>query len=256
MKHVPLFMDLDSEAHIWLASPDEHSDPKLLARYSNCLSEEERKKCASFRFFQDRISYLVGHALLRTALSSYTGVPPEEWVFTCSPTGRPEILGVKDSPPFRFNISRTRGMQACLIVLSIDAGVDIENTGRDIDPIGIAEQLFSQEEICDLRSLPEALQRERFFSYWTLKEAYSKALGMGLSLPFNLFRFDLDSSGAPRLCASRVHNDDPLCWQFAQLSPAPSYVLSAALRRGLRSDFNIRIIPFKPWSKEAYAAVL
>jgi 4'-phosphopantetheinyl transferase len=238
--------ELENEAHIWVAFPAEHSDPLLLATYGGWLSSEEEQRCANLHFFRDQLAFLVGHALLRSALSWYSGVPPAELAFSRNPHGRPELQVPKDLCSIRFNTSRTRGVEVCLIVLAIDAGVDVEKTSRHVEPTEIASHLFSPEEAADLRSLSEAMQRERFYSYWTLKEAYAKALGMGLSLPFNRFGFDLDADGGPRLVTGRQHQDDPRSWQFVQLRPAPSYILSAALRRGYGPDMKIKVFPFKP----------
>ena len=51
----------------------------------------------------------------------------------------------------------------------------------------------------ELRALPPERQKERFFEYWTLKEAYIKARGMGLSIPLGKFSFHYPHEGAVQL---------------------------------------------------------
>jgi 4'-phosphopantetheinyl transferase len=218
------------------------------------LSSEERERCAKYHFFRDHLAFLVGRAQLRSALSRYVGIPPRQLVFTHTQHGRPEVVSTEEFPDIRFSTSRTTGLEVCLIVLAIDAGVDIEKISRPLDPMEIADHFFSPEETNDLRSLPAALRLERFFSYWTLKEAYAKALGFGLSLPLNQLSFDLDAEGGPRLITGRQHPDEPLSWQFVQLRLASSYLLSAALRRGHGPDLRIRLFPFKPYPLETPGA--
>jgi 4'-phosphopantetheinyl transferase len=55
------------------------------------LSDSERARCRRFLFEEDRVSFIVAHALLRTALSRYAAASPGEWRFSTSGHGRPEI---------------------------------------------------------------------------------------------------------------------------------------------------------------------
>ena len=76
-------------------------------------------------------------------------------------------------------------------------GVDVEDTERSGETVEIADQFFSPLEAAALRALPADRQRARFFDYWTLKEAYIKARGMGLAIPLEQFSFLLDDWPAP-----------------------------------------------------------
>ena len=92
----------------------------------------------------------------------------------------------------RFNLSHTDGLVVCLVAVEREIGVDVEHTARAGSVgIEIAERFSSPSEVAELRSLPFADQRSRFFDYWTLKEAYIKARGLGLHLPLDQFSFHL-----------------------------------------------------------------
>ena len=69
-----------------------------------------------------------------------------------------------------------------------DVGVDVEHINRTLTH-DVAERFFSPQEVADLRALPEDEQPVVFFDYWTLKEAYIKARGLGLALPLGQFTF-------------------------------------------------------------------
>ncbi|MDM8569583.1 4'-phosphopantetheinyl transferase superfamily protein, partial [Thiotrichales bacterium HSG1] len=123
----------------------------------------------------------------------------------------------------RFNLSHTQGLIACAIVLRQDIGIDIENVNRNSANRDIAKRFFSAQEVVDLSSKPT----HSFFDYWTLKESYIKACGMGLSLPLHKFTFHLDD--CIKISFNSDWHDDPKQWQFWLLEPTPSYRMAIAI---------------------------
>lgn len=85
-------------------------------------------------------------------------------------------------------------MIVCAVILHKDIGCDIESRSRTTDFKSIASRYFSASEVKALLALPTTQQRARFFEYWTLKEAYVKATGQGLSVPLNAFSFNTGRS--------------------------------------------------------------
>lgn len=148
------------------------------------LSDCERTRYERFRVDRDRHEYAVAHALLRTTLSEFGGLPPHAWRFDTGPNGKAAVAPVVCPSPLSFNLSHTHGLVACLVSSSpggVDVGVDVERITRSADWRGIAGRYFSTAEILQI---DRALDRERptrFFELWTLKEAFIKAVGVGLS---------------------------------------------------------------------------
>lgn len=119
--------------------------------------------------------------------------------------------------PLHFNLSHTDGLIVCGIVLGSEIGVDVEDVTRGGDLVKIADRFFSKMEVADLSLVQEEQQENRFFDYWTLKESYIKARGMGLSIPLGEFGFvlnDLDTSIDIEI--DPVQNDKPDRWKFKQ----------------------------------------
>jgi phosphopantetheinyl transferase (holo-ACP synthase) len=104
----------------------------------------------------------------------------------------------------------------------------------------IADRFFAPREVADLRALPAADQPRVFFDYWTLKEAYIKARGMGLALPLAHFAFTLRPPAAPTIAFDAEIQDDPDSWQFSQAWPSPDHRLGLAVRRGDAPDLELR----------------
>ena len=61
-----------------------------------------------------------------------------------------------------------------------EVGIDVENIGRSIN-LDLARRFFAPAEVAFLEQMPENQRQATFFLFWTLKEAYVKARGVGLS---------------------------------------------------------------------------
>jgi 4'-phosphopantetheinyl transferase len=220
------------EAHLWYVFQDEIRDPALLAAYHGLMTPEEAERQARFMFPKGRHEHLVTRALVRTVLSRYAPVDPRAWTFVKGERGRPEIAGPAGVPPLRFNLSHTDGLIACLVALDRVVGVDVEDTLRPSSTVEIADRFFSPHEVRALRAQPPERQRARFFEYWTLKESYIKARGMGLALPLDQFSFHLDEGPRVRISFDPRLEDDPESWQFALYRPSDRHMMAAAIRKG------------------------
>jgi 4'-phosphopantetheinyl transferase len=218
------------EAHVWLADPEALSEE--LAKHLSVLSADERTRMAQFRFEHDRIAYATAHLLLRAALTwCAPDVPSADWDLTAPPHERPEVIGPLVCPRLRFNLSHTRGLVACVVACEIDCGIDVELRRRVEDLEAVARRVLSPAESSDLAALPDELRPTRFFNYWTLKEAYVKACGKGLSLPLDAVSFDLSGCGIGITFGESLR-DQGADWQFEQWAPTEHHVVAVAVRSG------------------------
>ena len=175
----------------------------------------------------DRGAFIAAHALTRGTLSRYASLAPSEWRFCSGPHGKPEIAAEVDSPPLRFNLSHTRGLVAVAVGMRHSLGVDIELVDRDRLGLDLALSTFAPAECEHLLRLPVAEQTVAAFRFWTLKEAYLKATGLGLSVPLKHFAFTL---AGPSITFTHRMADDPARWHFHQLQPTPEHILALAVQ--------------------------
>jgi 4'-phosphopantetheinyl transferase len=226
------------EVHVWIVEPEQIEDPRLLESYLRLLSPEERDKQRRFHFERHRRQYLVSHALVRLTLSRYAPVKPEAWSFVTNEYGCPRVEG--EGRGLRFNLSHTDGMAMVAVANNVDVGVDVENTDRPGETVALADRFFAPSEVAALRALEVERQRERFFEYWTLKEAYIKARGMGLSIPLEQFAFELQPGQPPRISFDPRLVDEPAGWQFAQLRPSARHQAALAVRMPRELALKVR----------------
>nr|WP_298719050.1 4'-phosphopantetheinyl transferase superfamily protein [uncultured Steroidobacter sp.] len=217
---------------VWLAYYHDIADPRLHREYRALLTEEERGKEFRFYFPDDQRRYLVTRALVRTVLSRYLHVPPTDWRFSNNRYGRPEIANLtRDECGLCFNISHTRGLIALGVTQRRELGVDVENLRTREVSLEIADRFFAKAEVAELATVPRERQQDRFFEYWTFKESYIKARGMGLSIPLGQFSFHYPHEHAVNLAVDPELGDDANRWSFWQYRPTEDYLMAVCAER-------------------------
>jgi 4'-phosphopantetheinyl transferase len=241
---------LSDSVIVWTVRQDAPEVQLRLPSYDSLLTDDERQRARRFVQEGDRARFVIGRALVRTMLSSYAAVPPRLWPIAIDERGRPELRQrPAGTPDLRFNLSHTPGLVTCGVTVGREIGVDVEHTGRRLFHDDIPERFFSSREVADLRARPEPEQPLAFFDYWTLKEAYIKARGLGLALPLGQFTFLLHGARGPRIEFAPELHDDPATWQFAQFWPTREHRLAVAVRRS-GGDLPILVTEVVPESAE------
>jgi len=123
------------------------------------------------------------YKLLRECLAPLSVDFNENYPICENKNGKPFLA---DNPNLKFNISHSDGIAAC-VVSHRECGIDCEKVG-EYHPKA-AKRIFSENEIKMIESAPEDERGLLFFRVWTLKEAYAKALGVGISFPLNTVEF-------------------------------------------------------------------
>lgn len=108
-------------------------------------------------------------------------------------------------------------------------GCDVESLKRAGLDVEIARRFFTPEESQEIAAHPPAQQIERLLSYWTLKEAYIKAEGQGLSMGLDSFYFLLQENQSPRLMLKSGAQPPSAAWQFRQITLSDRYLISLAI---------------------------
>jgi 4'-phosphopantetheinyl transferase len=230
----------DHEVQVWcLASSavlDEHCKEVL----GGLLQREERDRAATFRFARDRQTFLLTRGLVRLVLSACTDIPPQDLRFRVNAHGKPELAdGHPAARRVSFNLSHTEGMIALGLLRRGAIGIDAEKISARGGAIEIANRFFAAAEIDALRWTPASERESTFFRYWTLKEAYVKARGSGLSAPLDQFAFRLDSRRR-NISLSPAPGDRASAWKFWQLADR-DHRLAVCAEQGPEVALRLRV---------------
>lgn len=170
----------EGDVHVWCADLRERWPESVL--YGS-LSEEERIRASRFAFKEDRRRYVHAHGLLRMLLGRYLDRSPASIQLMAGPNGKPCLLSEDET--MRFNLSHARALVLCAFARDREVGVDVEWRDRELSWRDVASYTCSKREQTLLSSMDGPAQVDTFYSWWTLKEAYVKAVGAGLTLPLN-----------------------------------------------------------------------
>jgi 4'-phosphopantetheinyl transferase len=158
------------------------------AALAHLLGDDERARADRFRFPRDRRRFVVRRARLRQLLGAWVGRAPDALTFTENSHGKPILAG---GPPFSLSHSADMMM---LAIGDAEVGCDIEWIDPALDWRSLAETFFTTAERAALVVLPPAAARRAFFACWARKEAFVKALGLGLSYPLDAFDVSVGDS--------------------------------------------------------------
>ncbi|WP_028866124.1 4'-phosphopantetheinyl transferase family protein [Psychromonas aquimarina] len=201
---------LSGDIHLWRIQPQKITDLTVLKSLKSVLTQSEIEKVQRYRSPKAQHNALITRAFVRFVLSQYAEIKPQDWSFTISEHGKPELNNT--TPALRFNLSHNDDLLVCSVCLGHDIGCDVENLSRRISVEAIAKRYFSAEEYQSLKDLAPALQRRRFFEYWTLKEAFVKATGLGISQGLDTFSFKITAPETGKLNSN-------ISLSFSQKSP-------------------------------------
>jgi len=146
------------------------------------LDADERRRADAFRRVANRALFVAAHVERRRILARYLdGTDAAGLRFRVGPHGKPSLDGA--ALDLRFNLAHTDGLVLVAVGLGVEVGVDGERrSDRPVDD-ALLDVAFAPEERAAVRALDEPARRRAFFATWARREAYLKALGVGLTIP-------------------------------------------------------------------------
>jgi 4'-phosphopantetheinyl transferase len=184
----------------------------LLEKAAQLLTAAERERAGGFRFERHRRRFVMRRAMRRVLLAHLVGVAPSELAVEDPRAGKPFLRDAN----IEFNASHS-GDLAVIVTGPTSLGVDVESLERPVDYLRFARHCFTEEEYADIERYRGDDLRLAFFNCWTGKEAYIKAIGLGLGKDLRSFAVNCAPGGLPGLRWDASEADARSRWQFLRV---------------------------------------
>jgi 4'-phosphopantetheinyl transferase len=161
------------------------------------LSADERERADRYHRAVHRDRFIAARGCLRRILGSFLDVAPAEITFLQGPHGKPQLGDQFLSEDIRFNLAHSEEMVLLAVAFGRDVGVDVERVRPNVRYREIARRMFAAGEYAQLEAFSGDEAMRAFYRCWTLKEAYVKATGAGLTLALDSFEVPVISKTAP-----------------------------------------------------------
>jgi 4'-phosphopantetheinyl transferase len=215
--------------HVWTI--DLNANPAAVSSLLESLSGPERARAARLRTSELRVRFIIAHGALRSILAHYTRKAAAAIALETTATGKPYLPG----HPVAFNLSHSDGLAVCAIAPEGSIGVDVERIRAVPDADAIVKRYFARGEAQEYAALGRGDRITAFFSTWTRKEAFVKAVGDGLRCPLDSFEVDITASCTQPSIATTGHQGE---WHLRSFEPAPGYIAAVAFDRPI-AQFEI-----------------
>lgn len=228
---------------VWFCFTDDAQINSQVEQYEQMLSFTGRQNYQQLQDASHKRDYLISRALLRTSIARYCDIAPVDLEFGVNNFGKPKLINDDRDKSLRFNSAHTHGLCVCVVTKDNAIGVDAEYHGDDSRILDAAGDYFSALELKGLQAQSDENKLDYFFRCWTLKEAYIKARGEGLSIPLHDFSMKLDHGEFAGFIGPEAER-----WDFRLLLQYANYTAALALDGKIK---NVRYFNSVPLGREA-----
>lgn len=230
-----------NEIHLWQICLNQ--DFSIVKKMFDWLSPDEQERADKYRFKKDRERFIVTRGAVREILSGYLEIAPDRVGFTYNGFGKPFLKNETSGDSIFFNVSASREIALCAVARGSEIGVDIEFVRDEPASLEIVERFFSASEAENIAALCGQRQTSAFFHCWTRKEAFIKAVGVGLTYPLKNFSVPVGEEKTSHFSIA-----DPFQktrrWSLTTVYPSPEYVAALAVESANPT------IKFQQWSEK------
>ena len=210
------------------------------------LSRDERQRADRFRYAVHRQRYIVARASLRRLLAERLHIAPWAVELVEAGYGKPRLAPVHNSAGLEFNLSHSEVLAVYAFTSGRVVGVDVELIRQIADADNLAKCFFSSNETAALRVFPPDRHSLAFLACWTRKEAFIKALGLGLSCPLDAFDVTIDPDAPARITRIDERIGDVANWRMQAFTPYPSYIAAVAYRADGLAPSLAKVSAYQP----------
>lgn len=189
-----------------------------LDKWRSWLRDDELQRVSSYRNRVDQELFVARRGLARESIAQTGRVRPSSIYFQRDSMGKlswsSDDLDHQQSNSIRkldFSISKSIGIVAMSVIESARVGVDVETIEALPELEMLAMQNLHPDELQVWNTIPRADRTIAYYQLWVVKEAFAKALGVGLSQPPSSISSTQALTGLPRGTVQVKNNEGYAC---------------------------------------------
>lgn len=196
--------------------------------------------------------------MIRKGLSSILNIPLSELKIGRTPYGKPILKNDISNTPYKnltFNLSHHGDYVLFVCHSERKIGIDILRYDLPRKPIPeyfrLMDNCFTKQEWKEIKDeVDELNQLKRFQQFWTLKEAYTKSLGIGLGFDVQRVTFHMTNKNDKVIKSTAVVDNSPVeNFDFYTFDIDNMHVVSIALdyedESTEREEYNYESLKFE-----------
>jgi 4'-phosphopantetheinyl transferase len=193
------------------------------------LSGEEHVRAERLKIPEKRNQFVITRGRLRQIIAGILDSDPRDFKFEYTSHGKPFLARNWQGHELVFNVSHSYKMAIIGVALDRQLGVDIEKIQEGKDHMGMANRFFSKREQTELSATPDADRTRAFYSCWTRKEAFVKAVGDGITYGLDTFAVSVrpDDERPSLDIHGNSTNEEP--WSVFNIPMNDNYMASLAV---------------------------
>lgn len=224
-----------NDVHLWsLILPvnlEEITLPDI--NVDNLLDITDGNKYHNFKVKSKKLELIISRIFLWEILGKYFISNKKQMRLARDNYGKPFLFFGMQKVSLYFNLSHAAGIMSCAVSRNHPLGVDVENVHREIK-FDFVDYL-STEERESLASV-QSSRKNHIYCLWTLKEAFLKADGRGLSVPLDSFGFSINDKTNNVENGIEIHFSNTFekkwqgKWHFRLFTPTVRHRLAIAVQ--------------------------
>jgi 4'-phosphopantetheinyl transferase len=209
------------EVHLWRAPTA--LPREAIARLWGALDVDEERRALRLPKGAVRNAFVATRAALRLVLAGYAGIDAGGVALRYGPHGKPYLVTDGTDRQLDFSVSHSGEISLIAVATAREIGIDAELERPRRRARRVAQRVFRAGTADLLARLSPAEHDAAFAAAWTQREAYAKALGVGVFRSRDALAFAWPRTDGVRLCEEQPVSGSARVWSLYSLAPAAGY---------------------------------
>ena len=249
---IEIIKKLGNEIHVWLAELDQPQN--VVDRFLGYLNWNEKKRISKFKTETLKKKQIVSKGLLKLLIAKYLNTEPQTVEFESNEYGKPFISPAINPINLKFNISHSNRLGLYAFTTDHALGVDVEKIQELENIYDLVDLCMSDFEKRWFLKLSPGIKTDVFYKFWTVKEAFIKAVGTGFSFPLANVELKIKSKNKCELYKISDSVNSARQWRLFTFSPKLNYVASLITKASKKEIKHYNWKPSCAYKKKQYIA--